>query len=260
MEHRTRVADFWDAVLDGWRADPSMADLPEPLPRWRESYQGQVDLTCYPEGFLGDLRGEQREPRLIVLGLNPGIAYPALQGPNGDWTQAIKRLNYSRSSEQRVPYNNTAWQRLHGRNSAYWVKLVNFARRWLHKSRAGVPDILNFEMFPFHSKLLTHRIEPPGDIIESFVWKPLLEMETSVVFAFGRDWLPVCADLLGQPSASYGPGGRPLNDMTNGDWRVNVYPLGEKRTVVVSWQKGYAGPPGHRNIDELRRVVSEVST
>ena len=254
------MADFWDAVLDGWRADPNMADLPEPLPRWRGSYQGEVDLTGYPEGFLGDLRGEQREPRLIVLGLNPGIAYPSITGPSGQWTQAIRRLTYSRSSEHRVPYNDVAWRRMHrGRDSHYWVKIVNFARRWLREPRAGVADILNFELFPFHSPRLNGRIIPPRDIIESFVWKPLLEIETPVVFAFGSDWDRVCADLLGQRTASYGPGGLPLRDETRGNWQVNVYSLADKR-ILVSWQLGNAGPPGHRNIDALRQVVTEVTS
>jgi hypothetical protein len=80
-----------------------MTDLPEPLRRWRNCYAGKVDLGGYPDGFVGDLRGEQSEPRLIVLGLNPGVAYPGLQGPHGEWTQAIKKLTYSRSSLQRVP-------------------------------------------------------------------------------------------------------------------------------------------------------------
>jgi hypothetical protein len=237
-----------------------MADLPDPLPRWRDSYRGEVDLTGYPEGFLGDLRGEEREPRLIALGLNPGVAYPPLQGPNGDWTQAIRRLTYSRSSEHRVPYNNAAWRRRHrGRDSHYWVKIVNFARRWLREPQAGVADILNIEMFPFHSRRLIGAITPPKDIIESFVWKPLLEFNTAHVFAFGSDWDPVCADLLGSPTASYGSGWTSLSDATNGNWRINVYPLAEKR-IFVSWQQGYAGPPGLGNIDELRRVVDEVSS
>ena len=254
---RTRVADFWDGVLDKWRGDPTLADLPAPLHRWRQSYRGDVDLTCYPDAFVGDLRGEASEPQLIVLGLNPGVAYSDLQGATGEWTHAIRRLTYSRSSQQRVPYNNDAWNLRHGKKSSYWGRLVNFAKRWLQKTRATPADIINFEMFPFHSKGLTHRIAPPRDIVDSFVWKPLSEMKAPVVFAFGSDWVPVCVELLGKSIAQYGDGGRQLRDTTNGNWQVNVFPLAEKR-IIVSWQRGYAGPPGPGNTDELRRVVRDA--
>jgi hypothetical protein len=233
-----------------------MTDLPEPLRRWRNCYAGKVDLGGYPDGFVGDLRGEQSEPRLIVLGLNPGVAYPGLQGPHGEWTQAIKKLTYSRSSLQRVPLNNDAWRRLHrGRDSKYWINLINFGRKWLRDAHAGARDILSFEMFPLHSKNLTHGISPPSDIVETFIWQPLLEMEAKVVFAFGSDWISVCTDLLGSPIASYGINERPLLDATKRNWQVRVYRLADKH-VVVSWQKGYAGPPS-KNLEELRRVVHE---
>jgi hypothetical protein len=257
MSHRARVSDFWDDVLEGWRADPGMADLPEPLRQWRNGYRGKVDLDGYPEGFLGDLRGEQREPRVVVLGLNPGIAYPELQGPNGEWTHLARKLTYSRSSPQRVPFENAAWRRRHGRDSRYWVNLIRFTRRWLKDTQAGVADILNFELFPFHSKKLDYAIKPPRELIDNFVWAPLQEMRVPVAFAFGKDWGRVCTDLLGCPIASYGPGTQPLLDVTRGNWQVGVYPLGAKR-IVVSWQNGYAGPPS-KNIDELRRIVIETA-
>jgi len=256
-EHRTRVADFWDSVLKGWRADPHMRDLPEVLRRWRRSYDGEVDLGAYPEAFIGDLRGEKCEPRLVVLGLNPGIAYPELQGFDGEWTDAARSLTYSRSSEQRVPFGNEAWRRLHGGgDSPYFIKLDRFARRWLREPRAGVADILNMEMFPFHSEKKTHNIRPPQDIIENYVWAPLQELETKIIFAFGADWVSVCNNL--PLIASYGPyeGQRDLDDATNGNWQVNVYSLGDKR-IVASWQTGHAGPPA-KNIDEFRRVVNEA--
>ena len=255
-KHRIQVADFWDDVLNNWRADPQMRDLPEVLRRWRQSYQGEVNLTAYPEAFIGDLRGEIREPRLIVLGLNPGIAYPELQGSNGIWTQAARKLTYSRSSELRTPFNNENWTRSHSRDSRYFVLLDPFARRWLEDNSAGVADILNIEMFPFHSNRLTHKIRPPHDTIKSYVWAPLREMEEDVVFAFGADWVAVCENL--PLIASYGPyqWQRELKGPTYGNWQVNVYSLETKR-VVVSWQKGFSGPPGDERIPELRRVVDE---
>lgn len=162
MSCRTEVADFWDSVLEGWRADPELKDVPEVLREWRKSYAGEVDLRHYPEGFVGDLRGEQREPRIVVLGLNPGIGYEPLTGAHGKWVQAIKEHSYSRSSQHRVPFENADWRKLHnGKDSLYWVRLINFARRWFGDDRAGVADVLNFEMFPFHSNNLKANIRPP---------------------------------------------------------------------------------------------------
>ena len=163
-----------------------MRDLPDPLPRWRRSYDGEVDLSAYPEAFIGDLRGEKREPRIVVLGLNPGIAYPELQGFEGVWTCAARKDTYSRSSKHRVPFENGDWRKLHnGKDSRYFVNLVRFAKSWLRDEKAVVADILNMEMLPFHSKKKTRDIRPPHDILENYVWAPLREMETEVIFAFG---------------------------------------------------------------------------
>ncbi len=268
MGNRTRVADFWDDVHERWRGDLEMADLPEPLHRWRQAYQGIVDLSGYPEGFLGDLRGEKREPRILVLGLNPGVAYPELTGPDGKWTRIIKDKTYSRCSEQRVPYGDEDWKRVQGQDNPFWRNLVMFARRWLNNHRAGVADILCFEMFPFHSPNLTHAIRPPRNLIESYVWQPLREMGENVVFAFGKGWLNVCAECGLSHIASYGKTGEDsygktrelLRDATNGNWQVEIYSLSKSpgKRIVVSWQQGYAGPPV-QNIGELRRIVSETS-
>lgn len=256
MSCRTEVADFWDSVLEGWRADPELKDVPEVLREWRKSYAGEVDLRHYPEGFVGDLRGEQREPRIVVLGLNPGIGYEPLTGAHGKWVQAIKEHSYSRSSQHRVPFENADWRKLHnGKDSLYWVRLINFARRWFGDDRAGVADVLNFEMFPFHSNNLKANIRPPNDIIDRFVWAPLQEMEAKVVFAFGKPWHEVCANLLGNPIASYGP--RALGDKTNGNWQVKVFSF-EKKHIVVSSQQGFSGPPGPNNIEGLRSVVERL--
>ena len=115
-------------------------------------------------------------------------------------------------------------------------------------------------MLPFHSKKKTRDIRPPHDILENYVWAPLREMETEVIFAFGSDWVPVCASLLGAPVASYGPnpGQQALRDTTKGNWQVNIHMLRNK-LLVVSWQKGYSpDPPGEKRISEFRRVVNEI--
>lgn len=75
-----------------------------PLDRWLVSYQGHgagaVDLAHYPDPYVGDLRGLRSEPRLVVLGLNPGLGYDELQGPDGTWSQRTRELGYSRGFAQ----------------------------------------------------------------------------------------------------------------------------------------------------------------
>ena len=38
---------------------------------------------------------------------------------------------------------------------------------------------------------------------------------------------------------------------------MNIHMLRNK-LLVVSWQKGYSGPPGEKRISEFRRVVNEI--
>ena len=82
---RQAVADFWDDVLTDWLEGGDA--LSPPLDRWNANYagtgKGAVDLDHYPDPYVGDLRGVHAEPRLVVLGLNPGIGYPALQARDG---------------------------------------------------------------------------------------------------------------------------------------------------------------------------------
>lgn len=259
MSHRERVADFWDAYLLAWiKGDERDSQT---IQQWRSGYRGTgrgvVDLESYPDPFVGDLRGLFGEPRIVVLGLNPGVGYPELQGrnPPGIWTQRIAEESYSRCMS-RVPYGDDAWRKLHGRDSAYWVKLVNFARRWTDDSNLPVSQILSMEMYPWHSEGLEgSAIRPPAHVIKEFVWDPIGDIDVPAVFAFSTQWLPVCESLGLKQLAWYGPGQLRLIDPTNGRWSVRVFALPSGQALFVSWQLGNANPPGGERIDEFRRIV-----
>jgi hypothetical protein len=82
---RHRVVEFWDEHVRQWlaAADP----MPDPLPRWHASYAGSGSGTVTRDGFvepyLGDFLGLEREPRLVIIGLNPGYFDPTHQARDG---------------------------------------------------------------------------------------------------------------------------------------------------------------------------------
>jgi hypothetical protein len=256
---RQRVADFWDDHLAAW-LDGHEAHTAE-LATWQSSYRGtghgEVDLSCYPDPYTGDLRGRQREPRLVVLGLNPGVGYPELQGrqPLGTWARRISESSYSACLD-RIPHGDQAWRAFHRRDSAYWTKLVNFAHRWTGEGQLEAADILNMELYPWHSKgIHGSAINPPADVIDTFVWQPIAQTATDLVFAFGADWRRLCDQLHLPMLGWYGPGKEPLGDPTAGRWNVIAYRLPSRQLVLVSWQLGSASPPGASRLPELRRIA-----
>lgn len=147
---RKEVADFWDAALQAWIDGHRTVD--SPLLEWMESYRGVgagvVDLDHYPDPYIGDLRGLRREPRLVFLGLNPGIGYDTLQGPAGTWTQRIADLGYSKCFERSPAEDPKSWMALHHKKSVYWRNILAFTGRWLGDPSATVSDVLNFELYP----------------------------------------------------------------------------------------------------------------
>ena len=254
---REHVADFWDGVLAEWLRGSDA--LRPPLDAWIASYHGTgagaVDLSHYPDPYVGDLRGTGREPRLVVLGLNPGIGYDSLQSRDGTWAERIRQQGYSRCSSRSPAEDPETWVALHGKESRYWANLVRFAQRWLGDPRADVGDILNFELYPWHSAKVTGPMQPPPALLREFVWDPIAEIDTQQVFAFGADWFGVCED-LGLPClAKYGAG-RPFpSGATYQDWRLGIYELPSGQHVVVSAQPGYAGPPGLPRLEVMRGLV-----
>ena len=262
MNARTEVADFWDEVLDGWRPGEDHLDT-DPLGKWFASYQGTgpgaVDLRHYPDPYIGDLRGIHHEPELVLLGLNPGIGYDSLQGDDGLWTKRIKNESYSKCLQRSPAEDPASWQALHGKKSAYWARLINFARRWSQRQDAGVHEILNFELYPWHSPRVTGPMIPPADILDRFIWAPAQEVATPAVFAFGAPWFKICDDLDLPVVAQYGQGGTPLPAPAPWHWRVCCYRLPSRQLAVVSAQQGYAGPPGGPGVEILRRIVADLT-
>jgi hypothetical protein len=217
-----------------------------------------VDLDHYPDPYIGDLRGSREEPRLVFLGLNPGIGYDELQGDEGVWTRRIRDAGYSRCFERSPAEDPSTWQQLHnGRDSAYWRNVITFARRWLDDPTVGVQHLLNFEIYPWHSRKVAGRMQPPAHLIDEFIWKPVEEVPVREVFAFGRVWLDVCRQLGLTELATWGPETERVPGSAMSHWRVSLFQRNPGQLIVASSQMGSGAPPGAERVNLLRKVVAD---
>ena len=249
---RTRVADMWDQVVADWI--DGRRELPPRLQSWKASYTGAVDERWYPDPVYGDLRGETLEPKLVVLGLNPGVGYPQLQAADGVWAQRIRATTYSRCLD-RVAYDDPAWLELHGRNSPYWNKLMHFGRRWTRDDALLPGQVLNFELYPWHSDRVQGRFDIPPDLLDKYVWAPIGELKLREVFAYGKAWFDICAKFGWPLLARYGPQHEPVPCSDTPGWNLAIFAMPTGQRAVISWQSGYAGPPGPERTECLRSLL-----
>jgi hypothetical protein len=247
-------------VIANWLAGDR--EPPQQLRAWFTAYKGggagAIDLDCYPDPFVGDLRGIRKSPRLVLLGLNPGIGHQNLQGPDGAWSQRIKKESYSRCFQRSPPEDPIIWKENNGgKGSAYWQKLIRFTKTWLQDDYAGIEDILNFELYPWHSKKLTDTISVPPEIVSRYVIEPLRELGSREVFGFGAPWFRVVDGLPDLFRKIRILEGAELNDNKNANsgWRLGVFDLGADMRFVVSAHKGSAGPRRAELIETMREVV-----
>jgi hypothetical protein len=80
----------------------------------------------------------RHEPRLVLLGLNPGVGYDALPGLHGTWAERIQDRGYSYCFDRSPAEDPLSWTALHGKPSAYWAKLTKFTQRWLQDQTTDV--------------------------------------------------------------------------------------------------------------------------
>jgi|SRR5208337_3419620 len=192
MAGRQEVADFWDDYLRRWlEGDETLHD---PLDRWFSGYAGPLDLECYPDPFAGDLRGERSEPRIVVLGINPGQAHRELQARGGIWAERVRAMGFSHCFQRSTEEDPENWRRFHGRRSRYWERVMPFCAAWVDDATIG--DVLAMELYPWHSRRKQGGVETPADLARRFVFEPIAELEVGHVFSFSKPWLEV-AERLG---------------------------------------------------------------
>jgi hypothetical protein len=252
---REQIADFWDEHTNAWLdgRDP----MPDPLPRWYESYAGrgagQVSREAFAEPYGGDLRGE---PRIVILGLNPGSAQLDFQGRDGIFANEIRASHSYSTWAAGHPYLGETWSRAKGDNR-YGRSRLRFAREWLDDDDLSPAQMLTFELYPWHSTSVTASMAPPVDVIERFIWEPIAETSTPVVFAFGKPWLRICENLGLEKIGHWGRGGADLGSPVVSRAAV-AFALPSGQWVVVCWQAGYAGPFGREDALRLRDHIGDA--
>jgi hypothetical protein len=252
---RERVAAFWDAHVKAWLAGD--VPLSPPLRDWFKAYNGagigKVDLEGFPEPFIGDLLGRYHEPRLVVLGLNPGAYRPPFQARDGIFAEEIRRCGSYTEWATTGPYHRGPWT--DHMDNLYHRLRARFTRNWLEDPSADHRDLLVFECYPWHSTKLTAPLRPPPEIIEEFVWQPIAELPgVREVFAFGRPWndlaqalrLPLI-DKLGAGGSDYGSKVRSR--------AVRIYALPSGQRLIVEWHSAAAGPPSRKETEILRNAL-----
>jgi hypothetical protein len=256
MSYREDVANFWDEYLARWTRGE--VEIPARLQDWAQAYNGRgagaVQLQHYPDPFVGDLRGETHTPRIVMLGLNPGIGFDGLQSQGGLWANRIAAKGYSQCFERSPAEDPNGWLTECGGPSLYWSKAIRFAQRWLGDASAGVHDILNMELYPWHSRLANGAMRVPPEFAKEFVFDPISEIDAELVFAFGADWFATAARMGLSVSKEFS--NEELQSPAKARWRLSVFDLTQDQKLVVSSQAGYAGPPGEARLIRMKQLLS----
>lgn len=178
--------------------------------------------------------GSFDEPTLVILGLNPGVAVPELQGRAGAFANEIRAISYSRWAAN-DPYGGPIWTALRGENT-YRAARLKFANRWLRQEVKG-SDLLTVELNPWHSEKVTATFRPPDDVLKPLIWDPLAELPVPELFAFGAPWVGVlerlgmkCVEHLGRGGKAWGSKVRSRT--------VLIYETPAQKRLTVSWQGG----------------------
>jgi len=244
---REEVATYWDQAIGRWASGDH--EQPVEMKRWLAAYSGRgdgaVDLSVFPEPYIGRLSGEP--PALVMLGLNPGAPAPAFQGMSGVYTERVRSTSYRQWAAE-GPYTDEAWEAANGRNKYHRDRLA-FARRFTQDDSVTPSDLLFLELLPFHSKRVTAPIQPPRDLLERFIFEPLSELSVPNVFAFGKPW-HAAAQAIG-----LGVGMALSVDWSAKGREAREYRLPGGKTLVVLTQSGYAGPPGADDTVALRLAL-----
>jgi hypothetical protein len=251
MSARSYAIERWDDHIHRWLTRPSSTPVLAAFAAWFGSYGGEVTAEAMPEPYIG----RWEAPRMVTLGLNPGEADLYFQGRNGVFAREIAERGSYSAWAATDPYRRSPWEAAH-RVNRYSRELLNFARRWTGDDQVSGADLLTLEMYPWHSKSVTATMRPPAAVLSDFVWAPLAEVAVPLCFAFGADWASNCKQLGLEQEDRWGAGGRDLGSPVKSR-TVITYRLSPEQRVVVSWQQGYAGPPGADDVERLRAVLGD---
>jgi hypothetical protein len=249
---RTRLAQLWDAEIRRFlNGEPTPS--PELQP-WCDSYsgtgEGAVDLEAFPEPFLGPLMGS---PKVAFLALNPGIAYPEFQyRPDGVFVKELERERYT-DWAARWRYLDEERPRVEG-GLRFHRKRRSFMRNWFDDQSLDRSDMLSFELYPWHSKMLSDSLKPDLATVSEFILEPIAEAGIRHTFAFGADWIRVLDGLGLDRIVTLGAGGEPYRSSVESRTFVMFKGSGDN-LILVGKQQGSAGPPSPTETKILRQEL-----
>ena len=248
---RSEIANFWDHVVSDFYMGVQVHIDDAPLRRWFTAYvgsgRGSVTTEAFPEPYIGPLSPDRGNPKVVTLGLNPGEANLKFQGRDGVFEHEMISTGSYAAWAATAPYLREPW-RSENRHNRYHADLLTFAQRWTHDYSLRSEDVLVFELYPWHSDKVTRPIRPDPQLIESFIWEPLAEIDTDIVFAFGKPWVAVAENLHLHESFT-------VSQFAVADRRLRAFSLPSGQRLAVVWQPLYSGPPGEKDVEALRDAL-----
>jgi hypothetical protein len=253
VEHRRRVADFWDEVLNEFIAGGF--PLPPPLDRWIKACDGwrdgEIDFEALPEPYAGPILGTVRA---ITLGLNPGVVFPKWQHRDGVIAREIRRKGSLREVVRTSVVSREPWLSEIG-PVGYYINRLRFMQRWSQDATIGDENFLTFELYPWHSKRVLGPMRPAPDIIDDMIFKPISEMGVRHVFAFGAEWFRVLDGLRLHHELTLGKGGEPYPTKV-ASRKVGVYRHEGGFLIIAEKHAGAAGPPSAPETEILQIALA----
>jgi hypothetical protein len=240
MEHRRRVAAFWDDVVAEFLAGGF--PLTPPLDRWFRAYEGAgdgaIDVEAIPEPYAGPILGDVRA---VTLGLNPGVVLPAWQHRDGVLADEIRTRGSYHEAYRVSPVTWDRWLSEIGPVS-YYLNRLRFVRRWHDDPTIDDERFLG-------------PMRPDPDIIEEMVFQPIGETGVRHVFAFGAEWFRVLDGLGLRREVTLGKGGEPYPTRV-ASRTVAVYRHATGVLIVAERHVGSAGPPSPVETELLREALA----
>lgn len=245
-----RVVELWDRVIEGF-LDGKETNQGEPLGRWFRGYAGkgigEVDISCFPEPYLGDL---QARPRAAVLALNPGRSSTEVQAREGIFAKEIRAFGSYSTWAKSWPYLRKPW----GYNRHH-VSRMNFLKRWFRDDNMSSDQRVDFELYPWHSTSVTARMRLDADIARDYIWDPLSELPIEFIFAFGGPWIEVLPHLPGVEIVDWiGDGGRPYATTSKPTAKRAVIKASTPTGAWFIFEKhsGGATPPAEKEMNIIK--------
>lgn len=258
MKVLEELSSFWDDNINRYLNGEFPLD--PPLDSWFGSYrgtgEGAVDREVMPEPYLGDLlRGEHK---MVFMGLNPGYPRPTAQARDGSYAHEIRELGSYRAWAATWPYLRDLDLLEWGRNTFHDSR-YQFMRNWYEDSALEHGHMLNWELYPWHSKKVQgSRMRPPVEVIRRFVWEPIAATQARWIFAFGVDWYDQLEQLGLKELIHLGHGGEsyPTETKPRAYRKVKVYEGPSNAFVVAMSTAAAAAPPKKREADILKEEFS----